>query len=78
MISTIVDVAHVLGRLLIDADDHRGALDAATVGLGVEPGSEQLHGDAVSAALANGDTAEAERIECRFAALLAELNSELV
>jgi len=78
MISSIVDVAHSLSRLLLDAGDSRGALTAARAGLTSDPCSERLREDAVTAALAQGDVDEARHIQDRYEALLAELDDELV
>lgn len=78
MISAIVDVAHTLARLLIETGDPRGALSAATIGLSVDACSDRLRDDAVTAARAYGDSAEALRIQERYDALVAELDDELV
>ncbi|OIQ85843.1 hypothetical protein GALL_323180 [mine drainage metagenome] len=78
MISTIVDIAHTLSRILSEVGDHRGALSAATVGLSVDACSTHLRDDAVDAALAYGDAAEAGHIRERYDALASELDDELV
>ncbi|MDA8440180.1 MAG: LysM peptidoglycan-binding domain-containing protein [Propionibacterium sp.] len=76
MIETITDVAHVLSQLRLGTGDHRAAIEAATKGLLVEPCSDLLHRDAVSAAFAHGDDAEADRLIARHRALLAELDPD--
>ncbi len=78
MISVIVDVAHTLSRMLNEAGDPRGALSAATVGLSVDTCSIRLRDDAIEAALAYGDDAEAGHIQERYDALVAELDDERV
>jgi two-component SAPR family response regulator len=66
MISTIVDHAHALATLRLDAGDHRGAQDAASQGLLAEPCSEVLHRDALRAAAARGDHTEVGRLVDRL------------
>ncbi len=78
MISAIVDVAHTLSPMLGETSDPRGALSAASVGLSVDSCSSRLRDDAVDAALAYGDAAEAGRIRERYDALASELDNELV
>ncbi|HEY3545807.1 MAG TPA: LysM peptidoglycan-binding domain-containing protein [Propionicimonas sp.] len=78
MINAVVDVAHTLSRLLLDAGDARGALTAAKAGLLADTCSQRLRDDAIAAALADGDADEARRIRQRYDALLAELDEELV
>lgn len=66
MISTIADVAHVLSRLLIEAGDARGALEAATRGLNVDACSELLLDDALEAAGSADDAMAADRLRARY------------
>jgi nucleoid-associated protein YgaU len=77
MIETITDVAHVLSQLRLASGDHRAAIEAATKGLLVEPCSDLLHRDAITAALTHGDNAEADRLTARRRALLAELDPDV-
>jgi hypothetical protein len=62
MISAVTDVAHLLAESHLNQGNARSAGDAAVVGLLVEPTSEILTQDAIRAALADGDTAEAEHL----------------
>jgi nucleoid-associated protein YgaU/DNA-binding SARP family transcriptional activator len=66
MISAIVDVAHVLAELRLEAGDFRGAQSAVARGLLAEPCSEVLYRDAFKAALAVGDTVELDRLSSRL------------
>lgn len=74
--TAIADVAHCLATLLADIGDHPGAARAAAIGLLVEPASDQLHQDALDAALARHDTLEAGRLTKRREALLAEIDPD--
>lgn len=67
MISTIVDVAHVLGRCLVESGDVRGGLEAAMRGLTVDACSEVLLDDALDAASAADDSTAAARLRVRHA-----------
>lgn len=74
IITAIADVAHCLATTLSDRDDHHGAARAASKGLLVEPCSDQLHRDALDAALARHDAEEARRLTRDYEALLADLD----
>ncbi|MCB2178200.1 MAG: LysM peptidoglycan-binding domain-containing protein [Actinomycetales bacterium] len=74
--TAIADVAHCLAAKLADTGDHPGAAWAAAVGLLVEPASDQLHQDALDAALARHNTIEARRLAKRREALLAEIDPD--
>lgn len=76
MISAIVDVAHVLSVARFDAGDYRGAQQAASKGLLVEPCSELLYRDAIRAAATRGDHQEAERLAERLRAEVARLDPD--
>lgn len=76
--TAIADVAHCLATLLANAGDHPGAARAAAVGLLVEPASDQLHHDALDAALGRHDAIEARRLTQRREALLAEIDPDSV
>lgn len=76
MISTIADVAHVLSRLLIEAGDARGALEAATRGLNVDACSELLLDDALEAAASADDAMAADRLRARYVEDLTALGVE--
>lgn len=78
MIATIADTAHVLARLHAEAGDHRAALAVATKGLRVDNCSATLHTDAIEAAQALGDHAQATRLLARYEAELAILDPDLV
>lgn len=73
MVAAITDVAHTLARRLIKSGDARAALSAATTALSIDPVSDRLCDDAIAAALAYGDLAQATRIKQRHDALIAEL-----
>ena len=66
MISAIVDVAHALAVLRLEAGDARGAREAAAKGLLAEPCSEMLFQDSINAAKATGDRAEVDRLAARL------------
>ena len=66
MISSVVDVAHALATIRLDRGDLRGAQWAAARGLAAEPCSELLYRDAIRAAAAAGDQAEAQRLTERL------------
>lgn len=66
MISSIIDVAHVLSTTRRELGDHRGAQEAAAKGLLVDPCSELLYQDAICAAAARGDQQEVERLAERL------------
>ena len=66
MISTIVDVAHVLSLTHLSQGNFFAAQEAATRGLLVDPVSELLHCDAIRAAHARGDDEEALRLSDRL------------
>lgn len=66
MISSIVDVAHVLSAIRSELGDHRGAHEAAAKGLLVDPCSELLYQDAIRAAAARGDHQEVDRLADRL------------
>lgn len=68
MVSTVVDVAHMLSALQLGHGDARAAQDAAARGLRVEPASELLHCDAIRAAAARGDSEEVARLAARLRA----------
>ena len=74
--TAVADVAHCLAALLADTGDHLAAARAAAIGLLVEPTSDQLHQDALDAALARHDAAEARRLTERREALLAEIDPD--
>lgn len=76
MISTITDVAHVLSRLLIEAGDARGGLEAATRGLNVDACSELLLDDALEAAASADDAMTADRLRARYVEDLTALGVE--
>jgi hypothetical protein len=78
MISTIGDTAHVLARLQQQRGAHRAALETATKGLLVDNCSEVLHTDALDAADALDDRAEAARLITRYQSELATLDPDLV
>jgi DNA-binding SARP family transcriptional activator len=66
MICAIVDVAHVLAEMRLEAGDFRGAQQAAARGMLAEPCSELLYRDAMKAAIATGDVDELERLSSRL------------
>ena len=66
MISAIVDVAHLLAQMRLEAGDFRGAQQAVARGLLAEPCSELLYRDAMKAAIAVGDVAELDRLSGRL------------
>lgn len=66
MISAIVDVAHVLAEMRLEAGDSRGAQQAAARGMLAEPCSELLFRDAMRAAIAAGDLDELDRLCSRL------------
>ncbi|QZN84912.1 LysM peptidoglycan-binding domain-containing protein [Cellulomonas sp. C5510] len=66
MISTVVDIAHVLSRLLLGSGDVRGSLEAATRGLMVDACSSLLLDDALEAAEAGSDDATTDRLRRRL------------
>ena len=66
MISAIVDVAHLLALMRLEAGDFRGAQQAVARGLLAEPCSELLYRDAMKAAIAIGDVAELDRLSGRL------------
>jgi LysM repeat protein len=66
MISAIVDVAHLLAQMRLEAGDFRGAQHAVARGLLAEPCSELLYRDAMKAAIAIGDVAELDRLSGRL------------
>jgi LysM repeat protein/two-component SAPR family response regulator len=68
MISAIVDVAHVLAEMRLEAGDFRGAQQAAARGMLAEPCSELLYRDSMKAAIAIGDLDELERLSRRLRA----------
>lgn len=74
IITAIADVAHCLATALSDRDDHHGAARAASKGLLVEPCSDQLHRDALDAALARHDTEEARRLTRDYEVMLADVD----
>ena len=76
MTTAVADVAHCLASLLADTGDHLAAARAAAIGLHVEPTSDQLHQDALDAALARHDVAEARRLSERHDALLEALDPD--
>jgi DNA-binding SARP family transcriptional activator len=76
MISAIVDTAHVLSRVLLDANDDRGAAEAAAIGIGVEQCSELLYEDVIAAARAQGDLDEVSRLSARLHAVLEQLDPD--
>lgn len=76
MISAIVDTSHVLSRVLLDANDHRGAAEAAAIGIGVEQCSEVLYEDVIAAARAQGDLGEVSRLSARLNAVLEQLDPD--
>ena len=61
IVSTVVDVAHVLAGRALEDGDAPAAARAAARGLLAEPGSETLHRDAIRAALLRGDRTDVER-----------------
>ncbi|NUU15822.1 LysM peptidoglycan-binding domain-containing protein [Cellulomonas humilata] len=77
MISTIADAAHVLARLQLDAGRPRDALHTATLGLLVEPYSEQLQDDAINATEASAGAQAARHLRERFNEQLVRLDPEL-
>ncbi len=62
MISAVVDVAHILAERALACDNHRLARWAAARGIVAEPVAEILYRDAVRAAVAAGDEADAARL----------------
>lgn len=66
MISTIVDAAHVLSRILTESGDPRGGLEVASMGLAVDACSDLLLADALVAAEAASDATAAERLQRRL------------
>ena len=74
--TAVADVAHCLAGLLADTGDHIAAARAAAIGLLVEPASDQLHQDALDAALARHDVDEARWLSERHEALLEALDSD--
>lgn len=78
MISAIVDAAHVLAKLLAAEGNHHAAITTSAKGLLADPCSERLYDDALTAASAEGDGRETERLSRRLAGALAALDGELV
>ncbi|MGQ0631598.1 MAG: hypothetical protein ACT4P1_11180 [Sporichthyaceae bacterium] len=76
MISSIVDVAHSLADLSLAAGDLRRARWAASKGLVAEPFAELLYEDAIRAATALGDDAEASRMVAALRRQVAALEPE--
>ena len=76
MISSVVDVAHVLSAIRLDQGDARSAQDAAARGLLVEPGSELLHCDAIRAAALQGDSEEIARLSERLRAQIESIDPD--
>lgn len=74
IITAVADVAHCLATALSDRDDHHGAARAVSKGLLVEPCSDQLHRDALDAALARHDAEEARRLTHIHESMLAEFD----
>lgn len=66
MISAVVDVAHILSRLLLRSGDARGSLEVATTGLAVDACSELLLSDALEAAVEADDAITAMRLRTRL------------
>jgi nucleoid-associated protein YgaU len=76
MISTVVDVAHVLAGIRLEAGDHRGAQHAAVRGLLAEPCSELLYRDALRAASLRGDHDEVTRLADRLQAQIERIDPD--
>jgi two-component SAPR family response regulator len=76
MISAITDVAHLVSAARLGAGDLEGARSAAARGLVVEPCSERLTQDAIRAANAVGDSAEAERLVERLRTRLSAIDPD--
>ena len=76
MISSVVDVAHVLSAIRLGQGDTHSARDAASRGLLVEPGSELLHCDAIRAAAMQGDSEETARLSGRLRAQIELVDPE--
>jgi hypothetical protein len=76
MISSVVDVAHVLAGIRLEAGDHRGAQHAAVRGLLAEPCSELLYRDALRAASLRGDHDEIARLADRLQAQIERIDPD--
>jgi DNA-binding SARP family transcriptional activator len=76
MTSCIVDAAHELAVLHLATGDTRAAIRAARQGLRVEPLSELLFRDALTAAAATGDTLEFGQVEQQLRDALERLDPE--
>jgi len=77
MTSAIADAAHLLARLLHESGRHREALDAAMRGLSIEPFSESLQLQAVTATEAAAGPDAARRLRQRFTTEMVKLDPEL-
>lgn len=76
MISAVVDVADALTRTMLEAGDHRAALEVATRGLRADPSSDLLFSRAVEAARTGGDTLEVDHLTARLQELVQELDPD--
>lgn len=76
MITSIVDVAHVLASIRLQTGDHRRAQNAAVRGLLAEPCSELLYRDALRAASLRGDHDEVARLADRLQAQIERIDPD--
>lgn len=76
MITSIVDVAHVLASIRLEMGDHRRAQNAAVRGLLAEPCSELLYRDALRAASLRGDHDEVTRLADRLQAQIERIDPD--
>ena len=77
MVSAITDTAILLARIHDETGRHRDAIAAATLGLQVEPCSEELQTIAINATLAQSGPTEAKSLRRRYSELMARLDPEL-
>jgi nucleoid-associated protein YgaU len=77
MAGTITDAAILLARIHNEAGRHRDAIAVATLGLRVEPCSEELQKIAINATFAQSGPKEAKNLRRRYSELMARLDPEL-
>ncbi|BDO42067.1 LysM peptidoglycan-binding domain-containing protein [Cellulomonas sp. NTE-D12] len=77
MVSAIADTAGLLARIHHEEGRHRDAISVATLGLLVEPSSEELQAIAINATLSHSGPQEAQRLRLRYSELMLRLDPEL-
>ncbi|WP_263730446.1 LysM peptidoglycan-binding domain-containing protein [Cellulomonas sp. SG140] len=77
MVSAITDAAELLARTHSEAGRHRDAIKVATLGLLVDPGSEELQRIAITSTFARSGPKEANELRRRYSEFMARLDPEL-